>query len=79
MDSNILTEYTPIFFRQFSFIFAVGMGELGGGGGIDGMCRGPRLATSPPDFDGSDVGVMGEPTPHPLLATISGKIYIFRS
>jgi hypothetical protein len=69
------------FFCEFTFIFAAGMGELGGGGGqidgIDGRWRGPRLATSPPDFDGSDAGVMGELTPHPLLATISGKIYYF--
>ncbi|KAJ7856051.1 hypothetical protein B0H14DRAFT_2579005 [Mycena olivaceomarginata] len=71
------------FFREFILIFAAGMGELGGGGGgfdgIDGKWRGPRLATSPPDFDGSDAGVMGEPTPRPPLPTISVSGIVYSS
>ncbi|KAJ7899251.1 hypothetical protein B0H14DRAFT_2556818 [Mycena olivaceomarginata] len=70
----------PDFFVNLPPFFAVGTSEWGEGSrdfdGIDGRWRGLRLAALPPDFDGSDAGVMGEPTPCPLLATISGNIYL---
>jgi hypothetical protein len=69
--------YTPIFFREFTFIFAAGAGKLGGAAGTLMGLMGCVGEMSLRNFDGSNAGVMGEPTPCPLLATISGKFYLF--
>ncbi|KAJ7351210.1 hypothetical protein DFH08DRAFT_805943 [Mycena albidolilacea] len=56
--------------------------ELGEGGGqidgIDGRWRGPRLAASVQNFDGSNAGVMGEPTPRPPPQSLPTNSHVKR-
>ncbi|KAJ7734304.1 hypothetical protein B0H14DRAFT_2639443 [Mycena olivaceomarginata] len=69
------------FFGDFTGIFAGGTNKLGGRVAVlmalMGSVGRERLATSPPDFDGSDGGLMGLRVLRPPLATFGGERELF--